>query len=155
MPLARLLAAALLVSCAPMIAQVQKPTDTPAGPVLTAAKNQNSSIVTPPTNPPERWSLVPDQPTDLGSAQDALSRIRVDQYKVGTSRFGLKPSDATLYDFNQQPGVDSTCYAIRSYVVARDSKDSDSTHPAGYSTCRPSDRYSVKTAEIRVVTGDR
>src|SRR5579863_5568726 len=38
----------------------------------------------------------------------------------------------------------ATCYSIRSYVVARDAKDSDSTYPAGYSTCQPSDRYHVK-----------
>jgi len=51
--------------------------------------------------------------------------------------------------------VGPTCYAIRSYVVARDSKDSDSTHPAGYSTCQPSNRYRVKRADLRVVSGDR
>ena len=35
------------------------------------------------------------------------------------------------------------CYSIRSYVVARDSKDSDATHLVGYSTCRPANRYRV------------
>ncbi len=42
---------------------------------------------------------------------------------------------------------DATCYAIRSYVVARDAKDSDSTHPVSYSTCRPAARYALKTVE--------
>jgi hypothetical protein len=55
---------------------------------------------------------------------------------------------------SNEPETDTTCFAIRSYVVARDSKDSDSTHPAGYSTCRPSDRYKVKGAEIRLESGD-
>ena len=32
--------------------------------------------------------------------------------------------------------------AIRSYVVARDSKDSDSTHPVGYSTCNAGESLS-------------
>jgi len=161
MPLARLFAATLLASCAPLIAQVQKPTDALTDPAFTAAKNQTSLIVSPSSNLPERWNFIPEQRADLGSNQDALSRIRVDQYrveqyKVAPGRFGLTTSDATLLsDLKEQPGVDSTCYAIRSYVVARDSKDSDSTHPTGYSTCRPSDRYHVKSAEIRVVTGDR
>jgi hypothetical protein len=41
--------------------------------------------------------------------------------------------------------TDSTCYAIRSYVVARDSKNSDSTHPVAYSTCQPASRYRLRT----------
>ena len=56
---------------------------------------------------------------------------------------------------SNESNADPTCFTIRSYVVARDSKDSDSTHPAGYSTCLASDRYRVKTAEMRVVVGDR
>jgi hypothetical protein len=40
----------------------------------------------------------------------------------------------------------STCYTLRTYRVARDSPDSDSTHPAGYTTCVPSTRYGLKTA---------
>jgi hypothetical protein len=41
--------------------------------------------------------------------------------------------------------TDSSCYAIRSYVVARDSKNSDSTHPVAYSTCQPASRYRLRT----------
>ncbi|MGP0019249.1 MAG: hypothetical protein ACLPHP_11815 [Candidatus Sulfotelmatobacter sp.] len=45
--------------------------------------------------------------------------------------------------------TETVCYAIRSYVVARDSKYSDSTHPVSYSTCQPAARYQLKTTEIR------
>jgi hypothetical protein len=45
-------------------------------------------------------------------------------------------------------GEDTLCFAIRSYVVARDSKNSDATHPVGYSTCRPAKRYGVKKVGI-------
>lgn len=48
-----------------------------------------------------------------------------------------------------------TCFAIRSYVVARDSKDSDSTHPVSYSTCQPAARYQLRTTEIRSGSADR
>jgi hypothetical protein len=41
--------------------------------------------------------------------------------------------------------TDSSCYAIRSYVVARDRKNSDSTHPVAYSTCQPASRYRLRT----------
>jgi len=40
---------------------------------------------------------------------------------------------------------DSYCLKIRSYVVARDSKNSDSVHPAGYTTCVPANRFRLKT----------
>lgn len=48
-----------------------------------------------------------------------------------------------------------TCYAIRSYVVARDSNDSDSTHPVRYSTCQPAARYQLRTTEVRSGSADR
>ena len=43
---------------------------------------------------------------------------------------------------------DSMCLKIRSYVVARDSKDSDSVHPVKYTTCVPASRYQLKTTEL-------
>ena len=42
---------------------------------------------------------------------------------------------------------DSTCYVISSYVVARDQKNSDSTHLVGYSTCQPANRYRLKSVK--------
>jgi hypothetical protein len=89
--------------------------------------------------------------------------LRIDDYEVfrstadGRVRVSLPNPDAGIFDpiLKQQREADSTCYSIRSYVVARDSKDSDSTHPAGYSTCQPTDRYRLKSTEIRAVSPDR
>jgi hypothetical protein len=44
---------------------------------------------------------------------------------------------------------DATCYSIRSYRVKRDDPESDSTRLVGYSTCQPSNRFQVKTADER------
>lgn len=38
------------------------------------------------------------------------------------------------------------CYMLRIYRVARESPDSDSTRPAGYSTCQRASRFQFKTA---------
>ena len=38
------------------------------------------------------------------------------------------------------------CYSIRGYRVTRDDPASDSTRPAGYSTCQPATRFDVKDA---------
>ena len=51
--------------------------------------------------------------------------------------------------------TDSICYAIRSYVVARDDKDSDSTHPVDSSTCQPASHYRVKKAQAESGSSDR
>ncbi len=66
--------------------------------------------------------------------------------------------DNKLLHFTPGPGTeiasldDSMCYKIRSYVVARDSKDSDSVHPVKYTTCQPASRYRLKTTEIHQYT---
>ncbi len=92
-----------------------------------------------------------------------MDRLRIGDYKVfqfkgdGHARILNPDPDAGVFVSSLGAPLegDTTCYAIRSYVVARDAKDSDSTHPAGYSTCRPSDRYRVKSAEIRVTPGNQ
>jgi hypothetical protein len=44
---------------------------------------------------------------------------------------------------------DKVCYTMRSYVVEREDRDSDSTKLVGYSTCQPSSRY-----ELRITVED-
>ncbi len=41
---------------------------------------------------------------------------------------------------------DRTCLTLRTYRVARVDPESDTTRPAGYSTCLPSVRFQLKTA---------
>lgn len=79
------------------------------------------------------WKLSFDPPADFVASDHSL-------------RF-LSPDDRMSF---ASPGerIDGTvCYTIRSYVVARDRKDSDSVHPAGYSTCQPSNRYRLRTTD--------
>ena len=44
---------------------------------------------------------------------------------------------------------DRVCYTMRSYMVARESRNSDSTELVGYSTCQPSSKY-----ELRITVED-
>jgi hypothetical protein len=47
---------------------------------------------------------------------------------------------------------EKTCFTIRAYRVVRESPDSDTTRPAGYSTCVPTARVQLKQAvDTRVV----
>lgn len=43
-------------------------------------------------------------------------------------------------------GQNVVCYCIRGYRVTRDDPESDSTRPAGYSTCQPAARFRLKDA---------
>ena len=95
--------------------------------------------------PSEPGRIIPNQPADVGSGQQLLSHMQVDQFRFDR-KVKAKP-DQVVSVLDGQPDTDTICYSIRSYVVARDAKDSDSTHPAGYSTCRPASHYHVRTAE--------
>jgi hypothetical protein len=50
---------------------------------------------------------------------------------------------------------EKTCYTLRTYRVARETPDSDSTRPAGYSTCQRATRFQLKTAEYSREIGSR
>jgi hypothetical protein len=93
----------------------------------------------------EPWRIFPDSRESLVSGQIRLDQIPADQFKLDLRANGL----------DRLVGEGPTCYAIRSYVVARDSKNSDSTHPAGYSTCQTAQRYQLKTTDMRSATADR
>ena len=93
---------------------------------------------TPPAaTPSEPWRILPKPGSDR---DQGLILITPD---LGPEGIIVSP-DGPL-------AAETTCYNIRSYVVSRDSKDSDSVHPVGYSTCIPASRYRLKTANDHLV----
>jgi hypothetical protein len=78
------------------------------------------------------WKLSFDAPTNF-AANDGLRLFSPDD--------SMSPSGGRVIP-------DTVCYKIRSYVVARDNKDSDSVHPVSYSTCQPASRYRLRTTEM-------
>jgi len=63
-------------------------------------------------------------------------------------RWGSQIDPMTMRSYGE-PGDDTVCLKIRSYVVARDDRDSDSVHLVGYSTCQPASRYRLRTTQIQ------
>ena len=98
----------------------------------------------------EPWRIYPKSPVTLVSGQTRPDQIPADQLKLEVRVRQLLESQV-----DRLAEEESACYTIRSYVVARDSKYSDSTHPVSYSTCQPAARYQLKTTEMRSVTHDR
>jgi len=126
----RLLLAALFICSLPTFAQDQ---------FLVAQKGSTAQPAPDFRTPPaattsEPWRILPK--ADFDKDAQIVMKPQVD-------------TDGTLV-FPSVPG-ETTCFAIRSYVVARDSKDSDSVHPVRYTTCVPAAKYRLKTAEERVV----
>jgi len=143
----RLLTAAVLLCTASAFAQQQL--SAAAHPNRTAEPEKAAQAAA-----TEPWKLVINRPVDWNAGKDRLQQFQIDAYKIDRSRI----------DPNRQPfrwvfqnddivmetlGDDTLCYKIRSYVVARDSKDSDSVHPVGYSTCQPASRYRLKKTQIQ------
>jgi len=104
----------------------------------------------------EPWRIIPKDTSQTGSTQDWSERLKSDKPKDGKGQDKTFGWQTTPQDESQAfvitPGgtfpSDATCYKIRSYVVARDGKNSDSTHPVGYSTCQPARRYGLKKVEV-------
>ena len=166
MTLARLLIAALLFCSMPALPAFTQELQTGKPPA--AGKSYSGDIIPPVANfmstmkePSAAWRIVPNQSSEFDS--DSRNRIRVDQYRIDqdsldllTGRARSQPKTRTLVIGVDGPlDSDVTCYTIRSYMVARDSKDSDSTHMTGYSTCQPASRYGIKTTEERSVSLER
>jgi hypothetical protein len=149
MTLTRLLSASLVLCSA--LAFSQTKTDSLAVSDLVTASNKLGTVAS-----SEPWKIIPSQPLDATSGRNPDS-LQVDKYKVSRSKndtrtFLLGPeADAgmILSALGGELDADIDCLKIRSYVVARDSKDSDSTHLVRYSTCQPASRYRLKTTELR------
>ncbi|MGD1023938.1 MAG: hypothetical protein ABR880_14225 [Candidatus Sulfotelmatobacter sp.] len=76
-------------------------------------------------------------------SDSGISNIRIGKDSPQSTQFGvpkvwLTGPDGQLLD-------DTYCYSMRSYKVARDNPDSDSTHAVGYSTCQPAARFRTHT----------
>jgi hypothetical protein len=136
----RLLIATLLI-CSPVFAQTPSDLDTPHTDLAVKI----------------RWKIG-SQLADSKSESNPIERMRIDQFRLDPKGLPFHQdarADLMTLNLDGQPGDDTTCYAIRSYVVARDSKTSDATHPVGYSTCQPASRYRVRTTDLRRDSGNR
>jgi len=89
---------------------------------------------------PKQFTLFPERPTVVFPESQALTSFRPNL----PVQFAAVPKNLP---------ADSLCYSIRSYVVARDSKHSDSVHPVGYTTCVPASRYRLRTTMDQQASG--
>jgi hypothetical protein len=142
MPLARLLAVVVLVAwCAGQLcAQSHGNNNSVVAPFQASASNLSSS------NPAsDLFRLDPSLRVWFGSQSSAEADIdpgnHVDQYAQSQSQDLPRIREReSRFTTEMQPPFDATCYAIRSYLVVRDSPHSDVTHRDGSTTCVPAAR---------------
>ena len=154
MTLARLFLAALLVYSLPAFTQDQQlAADQNPDNVSAFATNRNVATAEP-------WRIMPNRTSDFSS--NSMDRMRLDQYVRGQGKGDFRGARSKedkartlVMGLNGPLDADATCFTIRSYVVARDSKDSDSTHPTGYSTCQPASRCRLKATVEGQVSSQR
>jgi hypothetical protein len=156
---ARLLSAFLLLGSLPVFAQDHPKTS--GKQFLADSRNATTA---------EPWRILPENTGEADLAQDPLARLQTSQpprYRDKQDQ-GLNVLTNSDHSLMQAPtphaeissavdslgrrADDTTCLTIRTYVVERDRKDSDSTHLVRYSTCQPAKQYQLRTA---VGSGER
>jgi hypothetical protein len=58
----------------------------------------------------------------------------------------IRPLDSGMQHILTLEQNEATCYTLRTYRVVRDDPESDTTRPAGYSTCQRAARFQLRTA---------
>jgi hypothetical protein len=142
MPLAHLLAVVMVVSLCvrPLLAQSQRNDNSGEVPSQAIAPNLSSS------NPAtDLFRLDPSLRVWFGSQSsaeaDTVPGNHADDYAQSQSQDLPRIRErGNRFTTEMQPPFDATCYAIRSYIVVRDSPHSDTTHRDGSTTCVPAAR---------------
>ena len=137
---ARLLAAALFVCSA--LAFAQQPSDSLAGPTKPAEASKPVEVA-----PSRTWRLLPNHELNPEWLQDAPKYAAAKDQGAIEHLLPDPQTQAIAKPPDELFVTESFCLAIRSYVVARDEKDSDSTHLVRSSTCQPMKRYHVRKVD--------
>jgi hypothetical protein len=148
MPVARLLAlASLLLYSLSTLAQ-----DEPKLPAVPPSRVAALAPVTAVAAQPSKIAAIDISALDspkLSFPQSGIQDQKLNRDDVDNFLTDPPSGKAKKAGINEESANDSECLYIRSYVVARDSKYSDSTHLVSYSTCQPARRYGVKTTELK------
>jgi hypothetical protein len=93
-------------------------------------------------------SANPFSNLQTGLQRNAADRILLGDYRPRQSQFSV-PRNWLRNNSDWRSQADSVCLKIRTYKVARDGPATDSTHPAGYSTCQPAARFQTHSIVLR------
>ena len=115
-----------------------------AAPAASFAQTANTPAVKSDNNQSESTALLPEKLQ--------LARERVSERPLVASQPLLEHNgDLVLRESLQdsQQVNDFDCLKLRTYIVARDDKTTDATHPVRKVDCTPARKFNFKTADIR------
>ena len=137
MRLPRFMLLSLLISLCAATVAAQSSQQTPSPPLQPAPQNAQSDA-----------DLFPFPFTLDGlSLSPATAAAKDDSHALdSTIHLAADPLEARGQHILTLEQEQATCYTIRAYRVARITPNSDTTKPAGYSTCQPASRIQLKTA---------
>jgi hypothetical protein len=97
-----------------------------------------------PLNTSANSDLLSLYPILESNPPDALDRIVSGDYSLRPAQLSIPRKFITNMDSTQS---DAVCLKMRVYKVARDGPNTDSMHPAGYTTCSSSARFVTHTID--------
>lgn len=149
---ARLLVPLFFLACSLFATGQSQPTATP----LSKNSYQRNASTFPAlqakaATPSEPWRIIPQKSTAPQNPMNWIMETPSSNFKIDNgSALRILPKSETDHIAISLEGnsADASCFAIRSYVVARDSNDSEATHPVAYSTCQPASRYRLRQTVV-------
>src|SRR5271169_4490740 len=93
-------------------------------------------------------TVAAQSPSDQRSDSSSTAATQTAQASTETKNDSLvvRPLDSRTQHILTLEQNEATCYTLRTYRVTRDDPKSDTTKPAGYSTCRRATRFQLRTA---------
>jgi len=117
-----------------------------AAPAASYAQTATTSTIQSNGSQSDSLALLPEKLQPAGT--------RVSEHPLVASQPLLEHNgDLVLRESMQDSslGDEFTCLKLRTYIVARDDKDSDATHPVRKVNCTPARKFSFKSADIRTL----
>lgn len=86
-----------------------------------------------------------DQPPQTENLSSSAANSESNTFPIAIRIEGSRLDDL-LFDSHPE----WTCYTMRAYFLKRDTPDSDTVHPVGYTTCQPAPRFQLKVTKRQV-----
>ena len=113
-----------------------------AAPAASYAQSANAATIRGEQNPPNPVVILPEKMQFDQSHPQPIERALVLMQPL--MEHG---GDLVLREPAEN---DDLCYSMRTYVVARDEKDSDTTHFVRQLKCTPARKFNFKTTDLRI-----
>jgi hypothetical protein len=90
-------------------------------------------------------ATIAAQSSDKRADSSSATTTQTAQATTESRNDTVRPVDSNTPHILTLEQNEATCYTLRTYRVTRDDPKSDTTKPAGYSTCQRATRFQLRT----------